>query len=137
MNDCRQQSKILPGKKMTKVLLNWKVLLRIVIRMNLIKILRTHRYFQQFQSVNVNFDFLARGIAEIVQYYIIFSSDFYWKLQIKPKEGRKLVRKGFFGVGKWKKDRISMLKTFLTKAISQYTFKMHLKAIQKSNNKVI
>ena len=56
---------------------------------------------------------------------------------IITKEGRQLVRKGFFGVGKWKKDRISKLKTFLTKAISQYTFKMHLKAIQKSNNKVI
>ena len=53
------------------------------------------------------------------------------------KEGRKLVRKGLFGVGKWKKDWISKLRTFLTKAIIQYTFKMHLKAIQKSNNKAI
>ena len=67
---------------------------------------------------------------------VILRSVVCWLLN-ESKEGRKLVCKGFFGVGKWKKDRISKLKTFLTKAISQYTFKMHLKAIQKSNNKVI
>ena len=53
------------------------------------------------------------------------------------KEEGKLMHKGFFGVGKCEKGRISKLRTSLTKATIQYTFKMHLKAVKKSNTIII
>ena len=67
---------------------------------------------------------------------IVTSYKLLYRSQSVKGEGR-LVRKGFFGVGKWKKDRISKLRLYITEVACQYTFKMHLKVILKGNFQVI